>query len=224
MKLILSSQTGTVIQANLFESIIGLLMISPVFLLGVVLIAVLLITVFKKDITTPRIKTTVSSFILYYYLCMMMVNIVGIPTLSEYRRLTRLGEAVFNPNINLIPFSDGLSFSFIANIFLFIPLGFLCPLVSSAYGRVKNIFILGLGLSFFIEIVQLFTLYRATDINDILTNVVGTLIGYCCFRFVKKLRGRRSKPQSDLRTGGKDYTAHLPVVIMLIAFVAGFFS
>ncbi|WP_411338096.1 VanZ family protein [Ruminococcus gauvreauii] len=30
-------------------------------------------------------------------------------------------------------------------------------------------------LSFSIEIVQLFTLHRATDINDFITNIVGTL-------------------------------------------------
>ena len=142
---------------------------------------------------------------LYYYLCMMLVNIVGIPTLNEFIRMSQLGEPFFKPNINLIPFSDGLSFSFVANIFLFIPFGFLCPLISSAYLRVKNVFFIGLGLSLFIEIVQLFTLYRATDINDLLTNVIGTLIGYCCFRFVQKIRGQEAtfpQPVSEERPYG----------------------
>ena len=167
-------------------------------------------------------KTSILSLMLYYYLCMMLVNIVGIPTLNEFIRMSQLGEPFFKPNINLIPFSDGLSFSFVANIFLFIPLGFLCPLISSAYLRVKNVFFIGLGLSLFIEIVQLFTLYRATDINDLLTNVIGTLIGYCCFRFVQKIRGR--KPHSPSRSAKKGHTAYLPVIIMIIAFGVGFFS
>lgn len=222
MELVLSSQTGVVIHQTIFEFILGLLMISPIFLLGIVLIGILLFLIFKKDRMIPRIKTSVLSLILYYYLCMMLVNIVGIPTLNEFIRLSQLGEPFFNPNINLIPFSDELSFSFIANIFLFIPLGFLCPLISSTYAQVKNVFFIGLGLSLFIEIVQLFTLYRATDINDLLTNVIGALIGYCCFRFVQKIRGR--KPHSPSRSVKKDYTAYLPVIIMIIAFGVGFFS
>lgn len=222
MELVLSSQTGVVIHQTIFEFILGLLMISPIFLLGIVLIGVLLFLIFKKDRTVPRVKTSVLSLMLYYYLCMMLVNIVGIPTLNEFIRMSQLGEPFFKPNINLIPFSDGLSFSFVANIFLFIPFGFLCPLISSAYLRVKNVFFIGLGLSLFIEIVQLFTLYRATDINDLLTNVIGTLIGYCCFRFVQKIRGR--KPHSHSRSAKKGHTAYLPVIIMIIAFGVGFFS
>lgn len=222
MELVLSSQTGVVIHQTIFEFILGLLMISPIFLLGIVLIGVLLFLIFKKDRTVPRVKTSVLSLMLYYYLCMMLVNIVGIPTLNEFIRMSQLGEPFFKPNINLIPFSDGLSFSFVANIFLFIPFGFLCPLISSAYLRVKNVFFIGLGLSLFIEIVQLFTLYRATDINDLLTNVIGTLIGYCCFRFVQKIRGR--KPHSPSRSAKKGHTAYLPVIIMIIAFGVGFFS
>lgn len=222
MELVLSSQTGVVIHQTILEFILGLLMISPIFLLGIILIGILLFLIFKKDRTIPRIKTSILSLMLYYYLCMMLINIVGIPTLNEFIRMSQLGKAIFNPNINLIPFSDGLSFSFIANIFLFIPLGFLCPLISSAYARVKNVFFIGLGLSLFIEIVQLFTLYRATDINDLLTNVIGALIGYCCFRFVEKIQ--RREPRSTSRSAKKDYTAYLPVIIMIVAFGVGFFS
>lgn len=66
---------------------------------------------------------------MYYYLCLLFTNIVGIPSIGEYVRLSQLGEAFFNPNINLIPLSDGFSLSFILNIILFIPLGFLCPII-----------------------------------------------------------------------------------------------
>ena len=83
----------------------------------------------------------------------MLVNIVGIPTLDEYKRLLQLGETFFNPNVNLIPFSDGFSLSFILNIFLFIPFGFLCPLISKSYERIRNTFLIGMGLSFVIYIV-----------------------------------------------------------------------
>lgn len=222
MDIVSSSQSGVEIQVGLVDSIIGLLLISPIFLLGIVLIGILLTIIFRKDSSIPRVKTSILSLVLYYYLCIMLTHIVGIPTLGEYIRLSQLGEAFFNPNLNLIPFSDGFSLSYILNIFLFIPLGFLSPLISKTFERVRNTFFIGLGLSLFIEIVQLFTLYRATDVDDILTNVAGTMIGYFSFRLIAKLR--TAKLYSSQKTTKRDYTAYLPIVIIIIAFVLGFFS
>ncbi|MRT18404.1 VanZ family protein, partial [Vitellibacter sp. q18] len=109
-----------------------------------------------------------------------------------------------NPNINLIPFSDGFSLSFILNILLFVPLGFLCPLISKTFERLRNTFLIGFGLSLFIETIQLFTLHRATDIDDLLTNVIGTIIGYFCFKLIAKLR--IVKLHSDDDSMEQDYT------------------
>ena len=41
----------------------------------------------------------------------------------------------------------------------------------------KKVFIAGFAMTSFIEIAQIFT-GRTTDINDIITNIAGTLIGY----------------------------------------------
>lgn len=183
MNSVSSNQSVVSSQQGLFDAIKDLLFVNPIFLFGIIVICVMVIIIFKKNRTIPKTRISILLLVFYYYLCVMLTNIVGIPTLSEYIRLSRLGEAFFNPNINLIPFSDGFSLSFILNIFLFIPLGFLCPLISKSYQCVKNTLLIGCGLSFSIEIVQLFTLYRATDINDLITNIIGTLIGYFCFRW-----------------------------------------
>lgn len=182
----------------------------------------MLIIIFKKNRTIPKTKISILLLVFYYYLCVMLTKIVGIPTLSEYIRLSRLGEAFFNPNINLIPFSDGFSLSFILNIFLFVPLGFLCPLISKSYQCVKKTLLIGCGLSFSIEIVQLFTLHRATDINDLITNIVGTLIGYFCFRFTQKLGITKSHSISDSKE--QDYMRYMPIIIIVTTFILGFFS
>lgn len=214
--------SSTEIQIGLFESIIDLLLIEPFLLLGIVLISVLLIVIFRKDSSIPKIKTSILSLAFYYYLCIMFTHIVGIPTLSEFIRLSRLGEAFFNPNINVIPLSAGMGLGFILNIFLFIPLGFLCPLMSKTLERAGNTFFIGLGLSLFIEIVQLFTLYRATDIDDLITNVIGAMIGYLCFRLIAKLR--IVKLHSSLKAVERDYTVYIPIAIIIVAFILGFFS
>lgn len=222
MNSVSSNQSGVAIQLGLFDAIKDLLFVSPVFLLGIILICVMLIIISKKNRTISKTKIFISLVVFYYYLCVMLTKVVGIPTLSEYIRLSRLGEAFFNPNINLIPFSDGFSLSFILNIFLFVPLGFLCPLISKSYQCVKNTLLIGCGLSFSIEIVQLFTLYRATDINDLITNIVGTLIGYFCFRFFEKLGITKSYSINDSKE--QDYMRYMPIVIIITTFILGFFS
>lgn len=222
MDVVSSSQSSVEIQIGLFDTIIDLLLIKPIFLLGIIFIGILLVVIFRKDSSIPKVRTSILSLVMYYYLCVMLTHIIGIPTLSEYERLSRLGEAFFNPNINLIPFSDGFSLSFILNIFLFIPLGFLCPLICKTFERARNTLFIGFGLSLFIEIIQLFTLYRATDIDDILTNVIGTMVGYLCFRLIAKLR--IVKLHSNNRIEERDYTVYILIVIMIVTVVLGFFS
>ncbi len=191
-------------------------------MLGIIFIGILLVVIFRKDSSIPKVKTSILSLAMYYYLCVMLTHIVGIPTLREYIRLSQSGKAFFNPNINLMPLSDGIHLSFVLNIFLFIPLGFLCPLISRTFERAKNTFFIGLGLSFLIEFVQLFTLYRATDIDDLLTNVAGTIIGYFCFRLIAKLR--IVKLHFNQNSTARDYAVYIPFVIMAVTFVLGFFS
>lgn len=170
----------------------------------------------------PKIRTLFLSLVFYYYLYIMLTKIVGIPTLREYIRLSNLGEAFFNPDINLIPFSDGFSLGFILNIVLFIPLGFLCPIISKSYQCIKNIFLIGCGLSLSIELVQLFTLYRATDIDDLITNVAGTLTGYLFFGLMHKMVITKSHSRSDSR---EPYCMrYMPVIMIITAFVLGFFN
>ena len=207
METVTNNQSGVEIQLSLFEAIKDLLLINPIFLLGIILIGIFLVVIFKKNSDIPKVKTSILSLAMYYYLCLTLSHIVGIPTFGEYIRLSQLGETFFNPNINLIPFSDGFSLSFILNILLFVPLGFLCPLIR---------------LSLFIETIQLFTLHRATDIDDLLTNVIGTIIGYFCFKLIAKLR--IVKLHSDDDSMEQDYTVCIPIAIIIVALILGFFS
>lgn len=221
MEVVTSAQTGVEIQLGLFDSMADLLRISPLFLLGTIPILILLFLIFRRDSSIPKVKTTVFSLMMYYYLCVLLINIVGMPTVREFVRISQRGESIFNPNINLIPLSDGFSLSFILNIFLFIPMGFLCPLISKTFGTLRTTVLIGVVFSLLVEIIQMFTLYRATDINDLLTNVIGTVIGYLCFRLVAKIRIVKMAPESQT---GKDHTKYIPAVNIAVAVILGFFS
>lgn len=74
----------------------------------------------------------------------------------------------------------------VGNIFMFIPLGLLPPILYNKFKNIKNTVAFGCCISIFIEFTQMF-LPRATDIDDVLLNTFGTLIGYLIFVVITKL-------------------------------------
>lgn len=82
--------------------------------------------------------------------------------------------------INLLPFADGCGLAGMAlNALLFVPLGAALPVLWRSCGLYKTVAI-GFSLSLLIELSQLFN-YRATDIDDLLMNTLGTLLGYLLY-------------------------------------------
>lgn len=108
-------------------------------------------------------------FVLAVYLCGMYA-VVGLPNV-RYVRL--------DLNLNLIP----LRYLFsnlgnnLLNVLLFIPLGFFLPVLFRRYGKFRRTAAFGFGTSMLIELLQIFT-YRATDVNDLITNTLGCALGW----------------------------------------------
>lgn len=71
------------------------------------------------------------------------------------------------------------------NILLFVPLGIFAPCLWRDYRSMMKTVRLGVLTSLVIEISQIFTI-RATDINDVITNAAGTMIGYLTGRLIIK--------------------------------------
>ena len=94
----------------------------------------------------------------------------------------------FEPNINTEPFAYMFSDwdTTLLNVLLFIPLGLGLPLLWKDFGIWWKTVLFGFFLSALIEFAQIFT-YRATDINDLMTNTLGTAVGYLLFRPVVRL-------------------------------------
>lgn len=124
-------------------------------------------------------RRTALYFLFALYLA-AVYHLTGLPTVLFI---------TFDINLNLIPFeifTKELVLSLL-NIAMFVPLGFFLPLLWKKYRRLKNTLLFGVGATVFIELAQLFT-YRATDINDLITNTAGALLGYLLFRLAHKLR------------------------------------
>ena len=114
-------------------------------------------------------KRTIIYMIFGFYLTAILA-LVGFPSVTSLK---------IDFTVNIIPFVDMIS-DFVnacLNILLFLPFGFFLPTIWERFRNVKSIVLTGLIMTCFIEIFQIFT-FRTTDINDIITNVVGTIIGY----------------------------------------------
>lgn len=98
-------------------------------------------------------------------------------------------------NINMIPFRvfrdnyyaitelnywQPFMINFLGNICIFMPIGFMVPLLWSRFNRFWKVALIGFGISFFIETTQL-TQARSTDIDDLWLNTLGSMMGYGLF-------------------------------------------
>lgn len=68
------------------------------------------------------------------------------------------------------------------NVLVFMPLGFLLPLVSEELQRFSEVFINVFTFVLGIEVFQLFSAFGAFDVDDILLNCLGAAIGYGCYK------------------------------------------
>ena len=131
---------------------------------------------------------TFFSFIFGIYL-LRVVDVVVFPLSIGY------DIPDFKPNINLVPFDFGSCDSFsrelcireiYQNILLTIPFGFGVNFIARI--KPKNSLWLALGVGFAFESIQLVisvvfrSPFRAVDINDLILNATGVLLGYGIFR------------------------------------------
>ena len=148
----------------------------------IIILAVLEVTYFHGR------KRTALYFVFSLYLC-AVYDIVGLLNIMYFQYIR------FDPNIYLIPFL-GIVDDFrnsLMNVLLFVPLGVLLPLIWDNYRCFWKTTVFGLMLSTTVELAQMF-FGRTTDINDLIMNTCGTMLGYICFRtlFRKIQAGERN--------------------------------
>ena len=94
---------------------------------------------------------------------------------------------------NLIPFVGSSFVPVLLNFLLFVPYGFLLPLVfTSCRWNWKKILCVGALTSLTVEILQMFG-GRYAEIDDFLINTFGTLAGYLFYTCLRNFRENRKK-------------------------------
>lgn len=84
----------------------------------------------------------------------------------------------------------------VENVLLFIPYGVLCPLAFKPLGKFFSCLTVGAATSLSVELLQLVTGRGFFQIDDILTNILGTVIGYLFFFFFWRIPGKLKKPDA----------------------------
>jgi glycopeptide antibiotics resistance protein len=75
----------------------------------------------------------------------------------------------------------------LGNLALLLPLGLLGPIALPALDRWWRIALLALLVSTAIELTQLLVPDRSADIDDVLVNVAGALVGFGVFRLLQRI-------------------------------------
>ena len=119
---------------------------------------------------------TRKSSLYYVFSCYLAVVyvLVGLPNVTYIRP---------EVNLNLIPIIGMIEDwkNSILNILLFVPLGMMLPLLWHTYQKIRKTLLFGFAASLTIELLQLLT-FRATDVNDLITNTLGTALGFICIK------------------------------------------
>ena len=116
--------------------------------------------------------------------------------------LGRSADQGQNVRYNLIPLTEisrfweyreqlGLSafaVNLIGNVLAFVPLGLLLPLALVSMRRLVPVVTAGFLLSLLAESIQLSARVGSFDVDDVLLNTCGTLLGYLCYIMCDRIR------------------------------------
>lgn len=114
--------------------------------------------------------------------------------------------------VNLVPFRTIKNYikysgflhtmiNIVGNIIIFVPFGILVAEIFPNTRKSSHIFLISVCTSFFVEFIQFF-IGRSVDIDDLMLNVCGSMIGYFIwkkflrFKFAKKKRKRIRQKRS----------------------------
>ena len=76
----------------------------------------------------------------------------------------------------------------VGNVAAFMPCGFFLPIVSRRSKKWYNTVIISGGFSLCVELVQLVSKVGSFDVDDIILNTAGGILGYITYRIVQRIR------------------------------------
>ena len=149
-------------------------------------------------------------------LLLLFINLAVIVRLVFFPLFRQNGEVlpllfdagrILPPNVNLIPFgnfdqynsANDMWLNIFGNILLFVPTGAILPFVFKRLNTFGKVVLAGAGISVCIELLQLPFYERYTDINDVIFNTAGCVLGYGVYLFCKLMKSKRTQKKATKR-------------------------
>ncbi|MBR2403364.1 MAG: VanZ family protein [Lachnospiraceae bacterium] len=204
----------TIISLGKTFAILGLLVVA---LIGVLLLIYNLIAKLRKR---KKVTIPIGRLLLYAVFIVYIVVVVG-ATMLRYSGLSISWE-----NREIYPlfysykeawnhFSAREWRNIILNIMMFVPFGFLLPLVSKKFQIFWKTYLTGFLFTFLIEMTQLLFNLGICELDDFMNNTVGAMIGYGFYRLfmfiVKKWKKQEAKVLETV-------CFQIPVLVTLTSF------
>lgn len=177
---------------------------------AIILIPVLLIA--RHTLFYPiSIGREILLIVFGFYLSAVFV-VVGIPSITAIRI-----DLTFNliPIIDIVNDPPAYIVNTLLNILMFIPFGFLVPAIWKERRSLKKIALMGFGLSFIIETLQIFT-FRCTDIDDLIFNTLGAILGYYIWIIFSRFALKRAVPELKAQELTEENKLELPTVFITV--------
>jgi glycopeptide antibiotics resistance protein len=157
-----------------------------------IMFLVMIIAVYKKRQETLLQGFIQSSFLVYVFMVLTLTGyFILFREVAAHGWWQRVLHRIHTKErINLQPFLMFKQFQIgsyqvIGNLIMLLPLGIYIPLLFPKLSGFFKVFIICLLVSISIELMQLITGVRSTDIDDVILNTSGAVVGYIIYKFLR---------------------------------------
>jgi len=139
---------------------------------------------------------------LSYFLFLVYIGLAAILLFfSSYRQAVRFGRNEAITEYNLVPFETIMRYinatgyintsivitNLAGNILAFVPLGFFLPLLFKGYMKFWRTFLLVVASTLLVESLQFYFRVGSFDVDDLILNSVGGVIGFGIYRIIHRM-------------------------------------
>ena len=172
---------------------------------------------YKKNKPINKLREVFINLFFIYFL--ILVNL----TIFKYGYLTLDFDIRFY--INYIPFVETIKmfkndftdihialYNVVGNILLFIPLGFCIPLFFNKKNKLSKVILYGFTASLTIEVLQIFTPFNTSDIDDIIFNTFGSILGFIIFNIIYRVF-KNTKIEEFIKNLSSSFNGNLTLIV-----------
>ena len=139
----------------------------------------------EGKLLTVYICLVVIARIVYFPLCLVEGHIASL--ILDVEKIIPLWINIV-PIVHLFDVYDGWQINIIGNIMMFIPVGLTWPFCFKKLDTIGKTVLAGAGFPLFIEITQLPFYDRCSDVDDLILNTVGVMLGYGIYALIQCLK------------------------------------